>query len=288
MEKTLIGKNGYLFLKNDACKEMEVHINNLCLVSQDFYKRYENVKEKMLFIVFPNKSLIYSQFLPSEELKYRAGFDMYKNYFGNNLLDGYKSLKDVEDPYYKTDTHINNNGALIIYRKFVDTVNNIFNLSIPLKSLTLTKQTVDNLNGLQLGIGDLTWEINLGSQLLDSTADTYYKINESDQLYTKYIFSEKSKIRLYLFENTLVDKTLDNIDRVMDWNIISKYILYTRNELASHTAVIFYDSFLCSTLQLYMDLFYNVYCIKSIYSNDMVTFLNPDYVFEFRVERFLF
>lgn len=291
MEKTLIGKNGYLFLKNDTCKEIEVHTNNLYLVSQDFYKRYETIKDKILFILFPNKSLIYSQFLPSgEELKYRPGFEMYKKYFKNNLLDGYISLRDTEDTYFKTDTHINNNGALIIYNEFISKVNDVFNLNIAKKSLTLTKNLVDNLSDLQLGIGDLTWERNLGTQLLESKTDTYYKINEAEQLYNSYIFSEKSRIRLYLLDdnNMFQDKTHDNIDKLMDWNIISKYILYTRNDLASHSVVIFYDSFLCSTLQLYMDLFYDVYFIKSIYRDDIVKVLKPDYIFEFRAERFLF
>lgn len=29
VEKTLIGKNGYLFLKNDESKELEIHCNNI-------------------------------------------------------------------------------------------------------------------------------------------------------------------------------------------------------------------------------------------------------------------
>ena len=32
MEKTLIGKEDYLFLINDSCKELEIHCNNLNLV----------------------------------------------------------------------------------------------------------------------------------------------------------------------------------------------------------------------------------------------------------------
>lgn len=58
MDKTLIGKHDYLFLKNDSCSELEVHNNNLCLVNNDFYKRYCEYKDKYLLIVFPDKSLI--------------------------------------------------------------------------------------------------------------------------------------------------------------------------------------------------------------------------------------
>ena len=79
--KTLIGKNGYLFLQNDSCKEIEVHNNNLCLVDLQFYKRYETILDKFLFIVIPNKSLIYAEHLPDiYNLQYRPGFDLYSNY----------------------------------------------------------------------------------------------------------------------------------------------------------------------------------------------------------------
>jgi len=48
MNKTLIGKNGYLFLQNDCAKELNVHNDNLCLVKSNFYKKYESIKNKFL------------------------------------------------------------------------------------------------------------------------------------------------------------------------------------------------------------------------------------------------
>jgi len=38
---------------------------------------------------------------------------------------------------------------------------------------------------------------------------------------------------------------------------------------------------------LYIDLFYEVYMIKTIYNNNLIKLISPDFVFEFRVERFL-
>ena len=76
---------------------------------------------------------------------------------------------------------------------------------------------------------------------------------------------------------------------VLSWDILSNYILYQKNISNNKFKVlIFYDSFLTSLLSLYLELFEEVYMSKSVYDNTIINTINPDYVFEFRVERFLF
>ena len=65
MNKTLIGKNNYLFLINDSCRELEVHCNNLLLV-QDIKLSHLKIFDNYMIIIFPNKSLYYKKFLPDE------------------------------------------------------------------------------------------------------------------------------------------------------------------------------------------------------------------------------
>jgi hypothetical protein len=285
MNKTLIGKNGYLFLQNDSCKELEVHNNNLCLVDPLFYKKYESVLDKLLFIVFPNKSLIYAEHLPDTyHLHYRPGFDLYSNYFKNHLLDGFPHLKN-QDTYYKTDTHINNKGALIIYNLFVDKINKLFDLTIVKQEYTLTAIECKSLCNLGLGIGDLTCIYNLGNQKLESTHDVFYKINDADQLYCKYRFTPESHIRI--LNQQCIDETMMYLNQRLEWPIISNYILYVKNKDKKYKVVMFYDSFLISTLQLYIPLFNEIYLIKSIFDIDKIKTIQPDYVVEFRCERFL-
>ena len=48
LTKTLVGKEGYLFLQNDTCKELEVHNNNLLLIVTDLPKKFD----KYLFRIF--------------------------------------------------------------------------------------------------------------------------------------------------------------------------------------------------------------------------------------------
>jgi hypothetical protein len=283
--KTLIGKNGYLFLQNDSCKEIEVHNNNLCLVDLQFYKRYETILDKFLFIVIPNKSLIYAEHLPDiYNLQYRPGFDLYSNYFKHHLIDMFPSLINL-DTYYKTDTHINNKGGLIMYNNFIDKINNLFGLTIVKQEYTLNAIECKSLCELGIGIGDLAWPSNLGNQTLSSTYDVFYTINNTEQLYCKYIFTPESYIRL--LNNNCIDETLKNLNKVLEWNIISNYILYVKNKDKKYKVVIFYDSFLISTLQLYIPLFHEIFFIKSIFDIEKINIIKPDYVFEFRCERFL-
>ena len=48
------------------------------------------------------------------KIKYRQDLDYYKSYFRDKLLDP-TNLLDHTD-YYKTDSHINNKGALKVYK----------------------------------------------------------------------------------------------------------------------------------------------------------------------------
>jgi len=285
MHKTLIGKNGYLFLQNDSAKELEVHTQNLCLVDPNFYKKYEAIKDKFLLILFPNKCLVYSEHLPDTyHIQYRPGFDLYSEYLKNHIIDGLPILKN-SDTFYKTDTHINTKGALLIYNIFIDKINELFNLNIVKQEYTLVKQEYESLTTIGLEIGDLTWKNNLGNQYLDTTNDIFYYIQDNEQLFCKYIFFNDSKLRI--LNNTLIDETSLYLNRILDWHISSNNILYIKNDDKKYKVVIFYDSFLCSTMQLYLTLFHELYFIKSIFDENKINEINPDYVFEFRCERFL-
>lgn len=280
--KTLIGKNGYLFLQNDSAQELEIHFNNLCLVDDSFYKKYEPIKAKYLLTVFPDKSYVYSDFLPFDvSMKYRPAMEKYVNYLQDHILDGYPIVKDVEDTFYKLDTHMNNKGALLIYNEFVNKINTLFGLSILSKQYDLMKiETTNN-------IGDLMSDANLGQQQFEPTNNTYYKINDHEQLYGNSFIPDMKTLEY--INNTLEDKTIDNIGLTMDWPMIGKYILYKKNDACENKlkVLIFHDSFLLTTLDLYLNLFYEVYSWKCMFHKELVEVINPDYVFEFRVERFL-
>lgn len=291
--KTLIGKNNYLFLQNDTTFEIKQHCSIQSLVNPCYLiNSYEKIIDKFLLIIIPDKSYVLQKYLPDNyQLLYRPTFDAYSNYLGNHLLDGYESFKLFDDLYYKTDTHINNNGAMIIYYEFINKINQLFSIGIcNKKNFICVKHDVVSLNSLGLGKGDLTWNSNLNGQLLYSISDTYYSIVNSEQYYMKYLFTNDSMLRtLKITEHDLIDNTIDNVNKILDWCIISEYILYKKNINCcnKYKIVIFYDSNLCSTLHLYLNLFYEAYCVKSKFNIVTINLLQPNYVFQFSIERFL-
>lgn len=291
VNKTLIGKNGFLFLQNDSGNELKIHNDNLCLVQDISLQRYDDYKDKFLLTVFPNKSLLYKEFLPDGfDMIYRPAFDIYKNFFNDNMIDGYSVLNCFENTFYKTDTHINLNGAFIIYSNFVEKVNSLFNMNIIRKNIEIKNKLVKTLNELNLGIGDLTWKINLGDQILETIEDTYYYSNDFTEIYLKYKVKPNDQLRILRFDKKeFIDNTDDFIDKIIDWDMLSQHILYKKNNIVpKNKCLIFYDSFLLSTLGLYLELFDEVYLSKSVFSKEIIQIIKPDYIFEFRIERFLF
>ena len=283
--KTLIGKNNYLFLINDSCKELEVHCNNLILI-KDTNLSHLNFKNYML-IVFPNKSLYYKKYLPDQyHIKFRPSFDIYKNILKDKILDGYEYVNDdEEDLYYKTDAHINLKGSYIIYLEFIKKCNLLYNTNLTPKVININILNNVELSSLNLGIGDLTWSHNLGDQVLEDKKDNYYYSDDIQNFYLRYVIKNEDEYVFY--DYGLINKTDELDNKVVTWDEISKYIIYKKNVLRKHKVIIFYDSFLLNTISLYMELFYEVYMVKNCYNNHLINVINPDYVFEFRVERFL-
>ncbi len=282
--KTLIGKKNYLFLINDACKELDVHCNNLIMIKD---KNISHIKFDMyMMVLFPNKSLYYKKYLPDEYIiKYRPGYEIYKNKFGGKIFDTYEILKNIDDAYYKTDTHINLKGNYYVYIEFIKKININYNMNLIPKKINLKVIKDIELSTLNIGVGDLTWKNNLGEQQLDDKNDNFYYSDELTQFYMKYNIKNNEE---YIFYNyKLENKTEELENKIVDWDIISKHIIYKMNIDKNYKVVIFYDSFLLSILPLYMELFREVYMIKNIYNNELIELIKPDYVLEFRVERFL-
>jgi len=176
-------------------------------------------------------------------------------------------------------------GSYIIYLEFIKKCNSLYNTNLTPKVININVLNNVELSSLNLGLGDLTWPTNLGNQVLQDKTDNYYYSDDMQHFYLRYIIKKDHEYVFY--DYNLMDATNNLENNIVDWNIISKYIIYKKNNLKKCKVVIFYDSFLLSTLPLYMELFHEVYMIKNEYSSKLIESIKPNYVFEFRVERFL-
>lgn len=301
VSKVIKGKQDWLYLK--SCNSIEKHSklnNNLNIEILNKYKYYY---DKILFFVFPDKEIVCKDFLPHNICcEFRNELNMYKDFFKEKLFDLNSILK--YDDYYKTDHHINNKGALKVYNLFLDIIQEKFKSSIINSKYSYQKIEVDSLTKLSRGIGDLTWKDNLGELKIDNTNDIFYKIidqsnNTHDKnalndpydkngLYlTHYQYTNSSfKILDYNFKD--ISKSKENV--MIDWNMISKHILYKMNDkyIIDKRIVIFYDSFLVSTIQLYKDIFSEIYLVKNVFDSKIIEKISPDFIFIFQIERHLY
>jgi hypothetical protein len=288
--KTLIGKNGYLFLCNDSCNEIDRHIKNESVILDKDLKRYDPYFNKFFITVFPNKSFVCRSNLPDGyDLNYRPDLMVYKEKFGNGLLDGYEVIGDNSEHFYKTDTHMNVNGIVQIYYEFVKRINKKFGFNIKEKQFNIKSKNLKNLMEIY-AYGDLTWPFNLGDQTLVDISDTYYYSDDIFNIYVNCIIKKEFEIQFFKIENDKINDFTDSLlGQNFGWSIVSDYIIYKKNEnKPNHKVIIFYDSFLVSTLYIYLELFYEVYMVKNVFDKDVIEKINPDFIFEFRVERFLY
>lgn len=282
--KTLIGKEGYLFLINDTNKELEQHCNNIDFIKDTTLSKYNNVNN-FLLIVYPDKSVILNNYLPDGyNAIYRPALNIYKNILKEKILDSYDYLKNEHDIYYKTDTHINLKGNIIVLNIFIEKINILYGFKIPPVNIQINKKITD-------GNGDLTTFKNLQDMDISklNLNDIYFYNNDIINFYPDFKITSDSTIRFLNYN--LVDETikLQDESKCANWDILSKYIIYNINHKSTYKKkiIIFYDSFLLSIIPFLFDIFYEIYLIKNVFNEKMINKIGYDYVFEFRAERFL-
>ena len=295
MTKTLVGKDNYLFLYNDSSNEITNHCQNLSTLKSYHYNNYIQNKDKLMITIFPDKSIIYNQYLPDEysnKCIYRENFKQLHNQLPNNIHNPFIYLKNIPDCYYTTDTHINFKGAYEVYKNSIHQFNELFSQNIQIKEINIECMHLDKNKGLsflQLGIGDLTWKINCNDLILQDISDTYYYSTDINEFYCKYKIQKDNifDMKFYDYENN--NKNEELINTIVSWNTLSNHIITTKNDKVNNKfkVLIFYDSFFLSTMVLYMETFYECIFIKRPYTIDLVNKYHSDYILEYKVERFL-
>jgi len=138
--KVIIGKEGWLFLGNinPYFNEIDYYRNlkpftirelrywQLLLEGRRNWLRRRGIQ--YLFVVAPNKSTIYPEFMPDEVKKINPGSRLdqliahLQRYSTMEIVDlrpALRAAKEIRPAYYRTDTHWNEWGGYVAYREII-------------------------------------------------------------------------------------------------------------------------------------------------------------------------
>lgn len=285
MIKTLVGKDGYLFLINDSANEIGKHSESF--VPNCNLDMYKNIFEKIFLLVFPDKSYVCRNFLPDEynDVENCNTIDVYKDYFGNKMVYPIEIIDHTM--FYKTDTHMNLFGVYNVLKYFIEHLKKNFNIELNFPEITLSSMNAKNgIINLGKGIGDLMFYHNKGNLLIENTPEIYYYSNDLKNIYLGEKINDNSDVRI--LDYNLNDHTSEFNDQQIDWNIVSKYILHSEQDVGIDKKIlVFYDSFSLQILDRLLKISNNVYLMKSSIYYPVINIINPNIILELHVERFL-
>jgi len=241
---------------------------------------------RFMMVIYPDKSVVCKDKLPDGFISaHRPAATLYKQVLGDKVLDAYDVLNGVDEIFYKTDTHLNLKGNVLVYNAFLSKLRETYGVDVVAREVELKRRECE-LNTLPYGMGDLLWKTNLGDQVVPTHLDVYYSSPQIEPIYQTHVLSFL-RGRIRLLDYALFDMTETFHGATLSWDIISNHILCQCNPGKNYTVVIFYDSFLLNVMDLYLAMFQRVFLIKNVYNPALIQQLSPDFVFEFRVERFL-
>ncbi len=152
VDRVILGKEKWLFLRrlNDIDSEINYSISIDKFKKHEleywfnlFRERYQFLKKRgieLLIVLVPNKSTIYSEYLPDSIRKVTGGIraEQLKNYFDGNseikvlyLKDLLLANKGVYPVYHRTDSHWTHYGAWLAYREIIVNLSQRFKGAVP-------------------------------------------------------------------------------------------------------------------------------------------------------------
>ena len=188
-----IGKDGYLFEKFEYGEEEKVKVKNNASAISDFAETMQEIDIPTYFALVPNSIYINSDKLPesvevpNQEDIINTVYSNIKNTKNINVTSALKEENKTKPLYFRTDHHINSDGAYVVYREFCNTAN-----IQPVQIENFNKITVTN---------DFLGTFDSKAQLINQTPDEIFvyenEINTNieeavyDKETTKSIFNEE-------------------------------------------------------------------------------------------------
>lgn len=139
-----IGKDNYLFEKFEYGDEEKENIKNNTIAISDFAQNMQNMDISTYFILVPNSIYINKDKLPDNvETPNQKEIinEVYANMSNTKNIDVTTALteENKEKPlYFRTDHHMNSDGAYVVYREFCNASNE---QAVPIENFTKTTVT---------------------------------------------------------------------------------------------------------------------------------------------------
>ena len=188
-----IGKDGYLFEKFEYNDKEKENANTNVEVISDFANRMEEQNISTYFILAPNSIYINNDKLPNnvevanQEEIINQIYTKTTNTKNINVTERLKTENKNKQLYFKTDHHINSDGAYVIYTEYC-------------KAANVEAKEIDNFNRVTIS-NDFLGTFDSKAQLLNQEPDELFvyknenNINIKEAIYDKQItnsiFNEK-------------------------------------------------------------------------------------------------
>ena len=124
-----IGKDGYLFEKFEYGEEEKEKVKNNASAISNFAETMQEIDIPTYFVLVPNSIYINSDKLPENVLVPNQE-DIINNVYSNvkntkniNVTSALKEENKIKSLYFKTDHHMNSDGAYVVYREFCNNAN---------------------------------------------------------------------------------------------------------------------------------------------------------------------
>ena len=220
-----IGKDGYLFEKFKYGEEEKEKVKNNVSAISNFAETMQEINIPTYFVLVPNSIYINSDKLPenveapNQEEIINTVYSNVKNAKNINVTSALKEENKIKPLYFKTDHHMNSDGAYVVYREFCNTAN-----IQPVQIKDFNKITVTN---------DFLGTFDSKAQLINQTPDEIFvyenEINTNikeavyDKETTKSIFNEgfltgKDKYSYFLNGNNsraIIKTKVDNNKKLL-------------------------------------------------------------------------
>lgn len=193
-----IGKDGYLFEKfkyNDNEKE---NANTNTEIISDFTNKMKEQNVPTYFVLVPNSIYINNDKLPNnvevsnQEEIINQIYGKTENTNNINVIESLKKENKKKQLYFKTDHHINSDGAYIIYREYCKVAN-------------ITIKEIDNFNRVTVS-NDFLGTFDSKAQLLNQQPDELFVYKNENNTNIKEAIYDKQTTNSIFNEEYLKGK----------------------------------------------------------------------------------